>query len=284
MSSAALSPRAGRDAQCRAISSSSPARLRPVFRRRIRSRRSCSALMTACVFVSPVRLARVAANSSVLRFEFQRHEGFTTCSLNAASNHSVDPRVPTNPACGAVRAVQVRGAALQILPISVQRTPPALPGVTAVRRLPRPQAALSLRRRRCYRDRVEIPTRPVHGPGHAGACRMTTVMREKQWADKYPNLGTSPLPTEPYICEEHFARERDWSSADLAKSAGRRKFRGRADSSCARSPFARCSSGSSGARTAWCAALQRMLPSRKQACARQRGSCPGSLTATFTTG
>ena len=41
---------------------------------------------------------------------------------------------------------------------------------------------------------------------------MTTVMREKQWADKYPNLGTSPLPTEPYICEEHFARERDLST------------------------------------------------------------------------
>ena len=38
---------------------------------------------------------------------------------------------------------------------------------------------------------------------------MKTVMREKQWAEKYPNLGTSPLPTEPYICEEHFARERD---------------------------------------------------------------------------
>ena len=38
---------------------------------------------------------------------------------------------------------------------------------------------------------------------------MKTVMREKQWAEKYPDLGTSPLPTEPYICEEHFARERD---------------------------------------------------------------------------
>ena len=38
---------------------------------------------------------------------------------------------------------------------------------------------------------------------------MKTVMREKQWAEKYPDLGTSPLPTEPYIGEEHFARERD---------------------------------------------------------------------------
>ena len=38
---------------------------------------------------------------------------------------------------------------------------------------------------------------------------MKTVMREKQWAEKYPDLGTSPLPTEPCICEERFARERD---------------------------------------------------------------------------
>ena len=38
---------------------------------------------------------------------------------------------------------------------------------------------------------------------------MKTVTREKQWAEKYPDLGTSPLPTEPYLCEERFARERD---------------------------------------------------------------------------
>ena len=34
-------------------------------------------------------------------------------------------------------------------------------------------------------------------------------MRQKLWSDKYPALGTSPLPTEPYISEEHFALERE---------------------------------------------------------------------------
>ncbi|MCY4612558.1 MAG: aromatic ring-hydroxylating dioxygenase subunit alpha [Nitrospira sp.] len=34
-------------------------------------------------------------------------------------------------------------------------------------------------------------------------------MREKQWAEKYPGLGTEPVPTEPFISEEHFRLERD---------------------------------------------------------------------------
>ena len=38
---------------------------------------------------------------------------------------------------------------------------------------------------------------------------MKTAMREKQWAEKYPELGTAPLPTEPYVSEEYFALERD---------------------------------------------------------------------------
>ena len=38
---------------------------------------------------------------------------------------------------------------------------------------------------------------------------MKTVMKEKQWAKKYPDLETGPLPTEPVISEEHFALERD---------------------------------------------------------------------------
>lgn len=38
---------------------------------------------------------------------------------------------------------------------------------------------------------------------------MKTVIREKQWAEKYPDLGTAPVPTEPYISEEYFALERD---------------------------------------------------------------------------
>ena len=34
-------------------------------------------------------------------------------------------------------------------------------------------------------------------------------MRGKHWAEKYPQLGTAPLPTEPYVSEEYFALERD---------------------------------------------------------------------------
>ena len=34
-------------------------------------------------------------------------------------------------------------------------------------------------------------------------------MRQRRWSEKYPGLGTSPLPTEPYISEEHFALERE---------------------------------------------------------------------------
>lgn len=34
-------------------------------------------------------------------------------------------------------------------------------------------------------------------------------MREKQWAGKYPELGTGPVPAEPMFSEEHFALERD---------------------------------------------------------------------------
>ena len=38
---------------------------------------------------------------------------------------------------------------------------------------------------------------------------MKTAMREKQWADKYPELGTGPVPAEPIFSEEYFALERD---------------------------------------------------------------------------
>lgn len=38
---------------------------------------------------------------------------------------------------------------------------------------------------------------------------MKTTMREKQWSEKYPDLGTGPVLTEPYISEEYFALERD---------------------------------------------------------------------------
>ena len=38
---------------------------------------------------------------------------------------------------------------------------------------------------------------------------MSAVARGKPWAEKYPELGTGPLSTEPYISEEYFALERD---------------------------------------------------------------------------
>lgn len=38
---------------------------------------------------------------------------------------------------------------------------------------------------------------------------MKTAMREKMWAEKYPELETGPVPTEPMFSEEHFALERD---------------------------------------------------------------------------
>ena len=38
---------------------------------------------------------------------------------------------------------------------------------------------------------------------------MKTVMREKQWAEKYPGLGTEPVPTEPYVSDKHYELERD---------------------------------------------------------------------------
>ena len=38
---------------------------------------------------------------------------------------------------------------------------------------------------------------------------MSLVVRGNPWAEKYPELGTGPLTTEPYISEEYFALERD---------------------------------------------------------------------------
>ena len=38
---------------------------------------------------------------------------------------------------------------------------------------------------------------------------MKTRMRNKQWAEKYPELGTGPVPAEPYISAEYFELERD---------------------------------------------------------------------------
>ncbi|MDD9983605.1 MAG: Rieske 2Fe-2S domain-containing protein [Gammaproteobacteria bacterium] len=38
---------------------------------------------------------------------------------------------------------------------------------------------------------------------------MKTVMRARQWAEKYPELGTDPVPVEPCISEEHFELERE---------------------------------------------------------------------------
>ena len=38
---------------------------------------------------------------------------------------------------------------------------------------------------------------------------MKTVLREKQWAEKYPDLGIAPVPVEPYVSDEHYALERE---------------------------------------------------------------------------
>ena len=38
---------------------------------------------------------------------------------------------------------------------------------------------------------------------------MRNVRRQKQWAERWPDLGTSPLPRDPYDSEEYFAIERD---------------------------------------------------------------------------
>lgn len=38
---------------------------------------------------------------------------------------------------------------------------------------------------------------------------MRTVMGEKRWARKYPDLGTAPIPVEPYVSPRRFALERD---------------------------------------------------------------------------
>ena len=31
----------------------------------------------------------------------------------------------------------------------------------------------------------------------------------RYWGEKYPDLGTDPLPTEPYVSQEYFDWERD---------------------------------------------------------------------------
>lgn len=38
---------------------------------------------------------------------------------------------------------------------------------------------------------------------------MKAMTRERPWGKKYPELGTDPLPTEPYVSQEYFALERD---------------------------------------------------------------------------
>ena len=38
---------------------------------------------------------------------------------------------------------------------------------------------------------------------------MKTLMRNKQWAEKYPGLSTSPVPAEPCISPEYYQLERD---------------------------------------------------------------------------
>ena len=50
---------------------------------------------------------------------------------------------------------------------------------------------------------------------------MDTVARDRQWAETYPDLGTGPLSTEPYISKEHFEREREHVFARTWLNVGR---------------------------------------------------------------
>ena len=52
---------------------------------------------------------------------------------------------------------------------------------------------------------------------------MRTVIADKRWAEKYPEIGTGPVAAEPLISSEHFELEREKNfSADLAEyRAGR---------------------------------------------------------------
>ena len=38
---------------------------------------------------------------------------------------------------------------------------------------------------------------------------MKTLMRNKQWAEKYPALSTGPVPAEPCLSPEYYQLERD---------------------------------------------------------------------------
>ena len=122
ISSASLSSRTGRDAQCRAMSSSSLARLRPERWRRIRSNRSCKALATACVLVSPVSFARACARSSALRFRmfnaiFSLRTGRKLhCSFaNEARIRAANPRSPPD----GRTTIQFRSGPMRGMPMRV---------------------------------------------------------------------------------------------------------------------------------------------------------------------
>lgn len=38
---------------------------------------------------------------------------------------------------------------------------------------------------------------------------MRTVVADKRWAEKYPDVGTGPVSAEPLVSAEHFALEKD---------------------------------------------------------------------------
>lgn len=44
---------------------------------------------------------------------------------------------------------------------------------------------------------------------NASAQRVETSTNGKRWHDQYPELGTGPVPIEPYVSEEYFALERE---------------------------------------------------------------------------
>jgi len=50
---------------------------------------------------------------------------------------------------------------------------------------------------------------------------MEAVAGDRQWAETYPDLGTGPLSTGPYVSEEHFERERERVFARTWLNVGR---------------------------------------------------------------
>ena len=95
---------------------------------------------------------------------------------------------------------------------------------------------------------------------------MKTVMREKQWAEKYPDLGTEPVPTEPYVSDEHYELERERIFRRCWINVGRvDEIPNPGDYFVRDIAICKTSVLIIGARTASCGLLQRLLAPRQHA-------------------